>query len=41
MDKKNFLIGIGLLILAFYLMNVQSEERQLENEKRAAAEANA
>ena len=41
MDKKNFLIGISLLILAFYLIYSQSEERQLEAEKRTTTETNA
>ena len=33
MDKKNFLIGISLLILAFYLINEQSVEKRISNQR--------
>jgi hypothetical protein len=39
MDKKNFLIGISLLILAFYLFNQQSVERR-PSSQRSGTEVN-
>ena len=41
MDKKNFLIGISLLILAFYLINVQSEQSRPKPEQHTKSEPNA